>query len=162
MKPYGIWTPTQVMSIIFDDIYGGSRDTQTQRIDVYICNIFFSSFTSETWKSKKLTYTYIIMQQFFVFYVEDVKIKKKLTYTYATICCLLRRRREYHQKNGLVIFSIFCTQWPWRDTQTQTVDVYICEFFFFFYVKDVNVKKKIFKYSRQIFTSASTKRDTQT
>ena len=78
-----------------------------------------------TWKSKKkLTYT--ICNNFFVFYVEDVKKKidvylcniffvfyvedvkiKKLTYTYATIFfCLLRRRREY-QKNCLVIFFIF-------------------------------------------------------
>ena len=122
----------------------GHVNAKDWRIDMYM-HIFFSScFTSKTWESKKWTYTYATIlfvfyvedvkikkidvylcnNLFFVFYVEDVKIQKFDVYLYNNFF-VLYVEDVTGKKKCLLIFSFFCTQWPWRDTQTQTIDVQV-------------------------------------
>ena len=75
------------------------EDVKIKKLDVYLCNNFFLSFTSKTWK----------------------KNRRKID-----------RMKGHADANN------------WR--------IYICDFFLFFYVKDVNVnKQKIFIFTSNIY-----------
>ena len=98
------------------------------KFDVYLCNKFVDCHVKDVKIHKFDVY---LCNKFVDFYVKDVKIHKFDVYLCNKFVDVHDKDVKIHKFDVylcLVIFSFFCTQWPWRDTQTwkSASDIHVC------------------------------------